>query len=177
MLELLTQILHFIWDLLPRPVIVGPTEQAVCYWFGRYARTKGPGMYVIWPLIQYWRTHVVVSQICETAIIAATSADNADWQWRLGIEYAIHDVRKYEVAQFNGQNHLELLGGAALVKVIASIPAARLKDIGTLKVCSVIRRRIADAAEMRGITVLHVRPLMASRCRTIFLSHAERLVD
>ena len=177
MIELLTQIVHFIWDLLPRPVIVGPTEAAVCYWLGRWGKVKPPGFYVIWPLIQYWRTHVVVSQVCETAIIAVSSADSKDWQWRLGIEYEIHDVLKYETMQFNGQNHLEMLGGSALVKVVSNLTSQQIHDHGVFKICSVIKKRIYDTAELRGITVLGVRPIMASQCRPLFLSNAERLVD
>ena len=177
MIELLTQILHFFWDLMPRPALVGPTEEAVCFWFGRWGRKKGPGLYLIWPLIQYWRTAVVTSQICETAIIAVSTSDNKDWQWRLGIEYCIHDLMLYETLQYSGQNHLELLGGSALVKVISQLTCAQIDDHGVFKICGVIKKRIADSADLRGITVINVRPLMASRCRPLFIANAERLVD
>jgi hypothetical protein len=177
MIELLTQIIQFVWELLPRPTIVGPTEQAACYWFGRYGRRKRAGLYVIWPLIQYWRVHTVVSQICETAIIAVTSQDGHDWQWRLGIEYEISDVLKYESAQFSGQNHVEMLGGSALVRIISQLSSEQIREYGVWKICSKIQSRITDSADQRGITVIGVRPIMASRCRPLFVSQAERLVD
>lgn len=176
MIELLTQIIRFIWDLLPRPTLVGPSCRVACHWFGRYGKDKGPGIYIIWPLFQTWSKHFVFSQICETAIIAVASADGKDWQWRLGIEYEIHDVLKYEVMQFSGQNHLEMLGGAALVKVISQLTCEQIREHGTFKICSVIRKRISDSSELRGITVLNVRPLMASQCRPLFIANAERLV-
>jgi hypothetical protein len=177
MLDLLTQIIQFIWELLPRPTIVGPMEESACFWFGRYGRRKGPGLYLIWPLIQYWRVHTVASQICETAIIAVTSSDDKDWQWRLGIEYEIHDILKYETGQFSGQNHLEMLGGAALVRIISQLSSDQIKEAGVWRICNKIKTRIIDSADQRGMKVIGVRPIMASRCRAFFVSQAERLVD
>jgi regulator of protease activity HflC (stomatin/prohibitin superfamily) len=176
-LDLLTQIVQFLWELMPRPTIVAPTEEAACYWFGRYGRAKGPGLYIIWPLIQYWRVHTVVSQICETAIIAVTSSDDKTWQWRIGIEYEISDILKYETMQFSGQNHLELIGGSGLVKIISQLTADEIKTRGVWSICNTIKVRISDSADQRGIKVLAVRPIMASQCVPVFLSRAERLVD
>lgn len=42
MLDLLTQIIQFIWELLPRPTIVGPMEEAACYWFVDGDEKKAP---------------------------------------------------------------------------------------------------------------------------------------
>ena len=179
MIELLTQILHFFWDMFPRPTVVGPTEQAASWWFGRPStgKAKGPDWYIIWPMFQVWRCQCVVSQVCETAIIAVTDASDRDWQWRLGIEYEIHDILKYEVSQYSGQNHLEMLGGAALVRIITQMSSEQIKQRGVWAICSKIKERISDSADQRGITVKSVNPIMASRCRSFFVSQAERLVD
>ncbi len=177
MLELLRQIVNFIWELLPRPTIVGPCDRAVCFWFGRFGRVKGPGWYVIWPLIQYWRVRPVVSQICETAIIAATDASGHDWQLRLAIEYRLHDVLEYEVSTFNSQNQLEQIGGYSLVALVTSRTTEQLQSLPIEELCSMIRNQIMLPVMQYGITVIDVRSVMAVRCRSFFLSHAERLAD
>lgn len=177
LLDLLGQVLQYIWDLLPRPIIVKPTERAACYWFGRYGRDKGPGLYVIWPVIQHWQEHPVVSQICETAIIAATDASGCDWKWRLAIEYEINDVLLYESSCFSSQNHLEQLGGSALVSIISANSTETLLNKPVTSICRRIRDRITEPSLERGIVVLNVRSVMAVKCFSAFVSHAERLAD
>jgi len=177
MLDLITHFFQYITSLLPRPEIVGPTEEAVCYWLGRYGRCKGPGVYLIWPIIQYWRTHVVVSQICETAIIAATDATGENWKWRLAIEYEISDILKFETSAFSSQNQLEQLGGSALVAIISENTTEVLTNRPVSTICAKIKERIEEPAEKNGITVLAVRSVMAVKCFSFFVSQAERLAD
>lgn len=177
MIELITQIVHFLWDIIPRPSLVGPTEEAVCYWFGRYGKVKRSGLYLVWPMIQYWRVRIIVSQICETPVIAVTLADEREWQWRLHIEYEIADLLKYEVDQYSGQNHLEMLGGAALIEVLQKLTTPDMKRLGIRRVCHRIKRIIEVVALERGIQVLDVKSAMASRVRPIFISQAAKLID
>lgn len=177
MFDLIAQFFQYILDFLPRPQIVGPTEKAVCYWFGRWGRTKGPGIYIVWPIAQYWRTHAVVSQICETAIIAATDATGSDWKWRLAIEYEIEDVLLFETSAFSSQNQLEQLGGSALVGIISSNTTGTLISKPVSTICATIRERIEEKARQYGIRVLAVRSVMAVKCFSVFMSNAERLAD
>lgn len=177
MFDLIAHFFQYILDFLPRPEIVGPTERAVCYWFGRYGRSKGPGIYIIWPIAQYWRTHVVVSQICETAIIAATDATGSDWKWRLAIEYEIDDVLLFETSAFSSQNQLEQLGGSALVGIISNNETSVLIGRPVSTICSRIKDRISEPASRNGIKVLAVRSVMAVKCFSLFMSQAERLAD
>ena len=74
-------------------------------------------------------------------------------------------------------NHLEMLGGAALVRIISQLSSEQIKEAGVWRICNKIKLRIADSADQRGMTVIGVRPIMASRCRSFFVSQAERLVD
>ncbi len=175
MLELLTQIIQFFWDFIPRPELVGPTERAACFWFGRYGRDKGPGVYVIWPLVQVFRKHCVVSQICETAIVPATDASGGEWQWRLAIEFDISDVLAYETSCYSSQNHLEQIGAYALVRIISEFETDELLQKPIASICNKIARQISSNAATRGIRVLRVRSIMASRCIALFHSQAERL--
>jgi hypothetical protein len=177
MFDLLAQFFQYVLDFLPRPQIVGPTEGAACYWFGRYGREKGPGIYIVWPIVQYWRTHVVVSQICETAIIAATDESGESWKWRLAIEYEICDLLKFESSSFSSQNHLEQLGGSALVSIISSNNTERLTNSTSFSICKKIRERIEEPARSRGIEVIAVRSVMAVKCMSLFVSQAERIAD
>lgn len=175
MTELLTQIIQFLWDFIPRPELVGPTERAACFWFGRYGSDKGPGFYIIWPLIQHFQKHCVVSQICETAVVPATDASGKEWKWRLAIEYEISDVLLYETSSFSSQNHLEQIGAYSLVRIISQNDTDTLLETPIASICNKIHKQISELALDRGIKVLRVRSIMASGCVSIFLSQAERL--
>lgn len=174
-LDLLTQILQFVWDFIPRPDMVGPTERAACFWFGRYGRDKGPGCYIIWPLIQVWNKHCVVSQICETAVVPASDASGNDWKFRLALEYSISDILLYETSAYSAQNHLEQIGAYALVRLISEKTTQQMLETPIASICNKIARQIEDNARTKGISVIRVRSIMASRCLSVFLSQAERL--
>lgn len=137
----------------------------------------GPGWYLVWPLFQEWFVVCVESKLCETATITISASDESTWQFRLAIEYEIEDVVAYRRSQYSGKQQLEMLGGAALINIISEFTAKRYHEVGIRKICHVIRKRITDLAERRGIRVLQVKSTMASRVIPIFLSRAERLVD
>lgn len=179
MLELLGQILGFIWDFVPRPSLVGPTEQAVCYWFGKhkFKKAKGPSLYLIWPLIMEWKIYQVVSQICETAIVPVSDESGVSWQIRLAIEFEIVDVLKFNEMQYDGQVHLEQLGSSQLVSIISGMTTEKIIDVGVGKVCNLIHKRLKDRMEDRGINVLRVRPIMWDRCISLFHSQSQKLSD
>jgi regulator of protease activity HflC (stomatin/prohibitin superfamily) len=177
MLELLRQIIEFFWEFIPRTTLVGPTERAVSFWLGRHGRVKEPGLYPIWPAFQHWRCVCVVPQLCETAVISCSTEDQREYQLRLAIEYQIDDLLLFETSQYSGQNYLEMLGGSALVKIISNMTSDRLNHHGIDKICRVVKERISDSADQRGIGVLGVKCIMFSRCRSFFVSQAERLVD
>jgi hypothetical protein len=130
---------------------------------------------VIWPLIQVWKKHCVVSQICETAVVPASDASGNDWQFRLAVEYAIHDVLLYETTAYSAQNHLEQIGAYALVRLISERTTEELLDTPIASICNKICGQIEEEAEHKGISVLRVRSIMATRCLSVFVSQAERL--
>lgn len=179
MLELLSQIIGFIWDFIPRLSTVGPTEEAALYWFGKlkYRRRKESGCYVIWPLIMEWRIYQIVSQICETAIVPVSDENGQSWQIRLAIEYEINDVLVFNEKQYDGQVHLEQLGSAQLVQIISGMSTENVIKIGVNKICNKIRERLFDNMQSRGITVLAVRPIMWDRCISLFHSQSQKLSD
>lgn len=177
MLDLLSQILGYIWDLLPRPVIVGPTERASCWWLGRYPRDCGPGVYLIWPIFMHWKIIPVVSQICETAIIAVDDMNGQAWQFRLAVEYEVSDVLQYDVSSFSGQNHIEQVAAYSLAALVSHNPTSYFRETPLPKVARVVKARTESSLSDRGVRILRVRIVMASRCRPLFLSQAERLVD
>jgi len=174
-LELLTQIVQFFWDFIPRPELVGPSERAACFWFGRYGRDKGPGFYIVWPLIQIFHKHCVVSQICETAVVPVSDSSGNDWQWRLAIEYELSDVLLYETSCYSAQNHLEQCGAYALVRIISEHTTDQLLNRPISIICNKIAEQISEQAAKTGIRVIRVRSIMATRCLSVFLSQAERL--
>ena len=161
MLELLGQILGFIWDFVPRPSLVGPTEQAVCYWFGKhkFKKAKGPSLYLIWPLIMEWKIYQVVSQICETAIVPVSDENGISWQIRLAIEFEITDVLKFNEMQYDAQVHLEQLGSSQLVNIISGMTTEKIIDVGVSKICHIIHKRLKDRMENRGIKSSTVPPV------------------
>lgn len=181
MIELITQALRWFMDMIPRPVIVTMTERAVSVWrlplWSSDPKDCGPGWYLVWPLFQEWFVVCVESQLCETATITISAADESTWQFKLAIEYEIEDVVAYRRSQYSGQQQLEMLGGAALINIVSEFTAEKYHSIGIRKICHVIRKRITDLAERRGIRVLQVKSIMASRVIPIFISKAERLVD
>lgn len=117
----------------------------------------------------------MVSQICETAVVPASDASGNDWKWRLAIEYEIFDVLLYETSAYSAQNHLEQIGAYALVRIISEKTTEQLLETPISVICNKIARQIEENARTKGISVLKVRSIMASRCLSVFLSQAERL--
>lgn len=179
MMELLGQILGFIWDMLPRPGIVGPTEEACRYWFGRkeLSSRKKSGIYFIWPLVMEWRVYQVVSQICETAIVPVADMSGQSWQFRLAIEFEVADVLVFNEAQYDGQVHLEQLGSAALVTSVSRMSTADIVAYGIASICEQIAEELHSKVERRGIRVVDVRAIMADRCMSLFHSQSQKLSD
>ena len=179
MMELLGQILGFIWDMLPRPGIVGPTEEACRYWFGRkeWSSKKKPGLYFIWPLLMEWRVYQVVSQICETAIVPVSDMNGQSWQFRLAIEFEVADVLAFNESQYDGQVHLEQLGSAALVTSVSRMSTADIARTGVAAICHQIADDLHVSVESRGIRVNAVRAIMADRCISLFHSQSQKLSD
>lgn len=163
--------------MLPRPVMVKPTERASCWLFGKYPYDIGPGPKIIWPMIMHFHVYPVVSQICETAIIAVTDASGEAWKWRLFIEYDIDDVLAYDTASYSSQNHLEQLAGNALVNVISANSTQSLLNISNSTICNRVKHRIEEKVSQFGIRVIAVRSIMAVKCISLFVSNAERLAD
>jgi regulator of protease activity HflC (stomatin/prohibitin superfamily) len=164
-------------EYLPRFESVLPTQRASCWWFMRWPREKGPGIYLVWPLVQHWNVHPVVSQICESAIVSVTDASGEAWKWRLVVEYSVHDVVAYDTTCYSAQNHLEQLAGNALVNILSAHTTEQLIQISNATICQKIKDRIAEKSEPVGITVIAVRSVMAVKCISVFLSNAERLAD
>ncbi len=179
MMELLGQILGFIWDMLPRPGIVGPTEEACRYWLGRreWASRKGSGFYFVWPLVMEWRVYHVVSQICETAIVPVADRSGQSWQFRLAIEFEIQDVLAFNVRQYDGQVHLEQLGSAALVSLVSKMPTEEVVGVGVESICEQIADGLRKKVVSRGIRIVDVGAIMADRCISLFHSQSQKLSD
>lgn len=179
MIELLGQILSFIWDFVPRTSLVGPTEEAACYWFGmkKYGKRKRPFLYLIWPVIMEWRVYQVVSQICETAIVPVADESGQSWQIRLAIEFEVTDILKFNENQYDAQVHLEQLGSSQLVTIISGLTTEKITEIGVSKICRKIKSRLEDRMAERGVGVLAVRPIMWDRCISLFHSQSQKLSD
>ncbi len=178
MLNFLFHFIELFLDCVPRLDRVDPNEQAVFapFYFCR-PRVVGPGVYPVIPAIMYWKKYCVVSQPVETAVLSVTTEDDQAWQWRLGVEYEIHDVIQYDLGQYSGQQHVEMRAGSILIQLIADRTGADLRELGVHKVCNLVLERVRDAVASRGVTVIAVHPLMASRCLPVFVSQAERLVN
>jgi regulator of protease activity HflC (stomatin/prohibitin superfamily) len=177
MIELLSTVLQFFWDLVPRPVLVGPTERAVCFLFGRWGRELGPGLYVVWPAVEEWQEYCVVSQLVETAILPVTTHDGQSWQVRLVVEYEIADPLRAHTLQHDIQLQVEQLAGSTLVTTMQNNDSQHIVSAGVRKLCRLTQGRISEALTRRGVHVLSVRAVMFDQCRSFFLSQAERLVD
>lgn len=175
MLEILAQILNLMWDFIPRPVIVAPTQMAFCSLFGKWNRVLGPGLYGVWPVIEVWSSRVVVSQLCETAVLSVSDASGKTWQYRIVVEYEIHDLMLHEIEQYDGQNHLEQVAGSAFLSRIANLSTEELLVTPLPTICEKVKESISEPMLDRGITVLAVRPVMAAQARSFFVSQAERL--
>lgn len=175
LLELLGTILQYLWDFIPRPVLVGSTQKAVRFLFGRWGTVIQPGLCVVWPLVEEWEVYHVNEMVTETSIMPVTDLTGNSWQIRLVIEYEIWDPREYHLQQHDGRLKSELLAGSAALTLLSTMTTDEIKYAGIANVCKAIEDRISSDLYDRGVLVTGVRAIMFDRCRSFFLSNAERL--
>lgn len=177
LLELFAQIFQLLFDLVPRPVLVPYSNRAVCILLGKWCRVLNPGLYVVIPILEEFEEYTVTDEVSETAILAVSDSDGRSWQVRLAIGWRTGDPMLAHTRQVDPAIMLEQRAGAGLVRVMSQMTSASIVLRGPDQICKKVRDRLADRMIDRGLVVESVSAVMFDRCRSFFLSNAERVSD
>ncbi len=177
LLELFAQIFQLLFDLIPRPVLVPYNNRAVCILLGKWCRVMNPGLYVVIPILEEFEEYTITDEVSETAILAVSDSDGRSWQVRLVITWRTGDALLAHTKQTDPAVMLEQRAGAGLVRVMSGLSSGQITHVGPDPICNKVRDRLADRMIERGLIVESVNAVMFDRCRSFFLSNAERVSD
>lgn len=160
MIDLLGQILQYIWEFIPRPVLIKSTEVGVSVLFGRWPRVINPRLTIVWPLIEEWAEYPVIQQTIETPIFWADDATTQTWQMQLAVDFVIGNALTYHKSQQDGE---QLILAAA-----RGLAGGAVTDNASE---TVLCDRLSKQLSGRGIVIQRVR--FVSLCRFRLFKLAE----
>jgi len=193
MLELFTTIFQFFWSWVPRPTLIGPTEAALCFIWGRTepiriklpylpeinikcARILRSQVAVQWDLFEEYTHYDLTPQWVETAILAISDMNGTQWQVRLVVEWKPTNLMKLH---FSGvtESRIEQIAGASMLRVMEGMTTNKITELGSYRLSKKVRERAEEYLVDYGIKVLSARAVMFTKGPSLFISQAERLVD
>lgn len=167
MFELLGTILEFFWDCFPRPVMVAANERASRFLFGRdvdgtqlegvVRQDFGPGCYILLPVFEDWQQQVVASQQDRTGDVLCQSRDGSTWQVEMSVEFEIHSLPQFDIAQLSGDDHIRILVREAAVRTAAARMNDEMAEKGPHSFCCEVEGRVEEELLSRGVNILQVR--------------------
>lgn len=141
MIELVSQILQFVWELLPRPVLVRSTEVGVSILFGRWPRIVKPGLTIVWEVIQEWEVYPSIEQTIRTEPFLTESGQT--WQISLSIDYLIIAPLQFHRSQQDGELKITTVAQRIACDMVVTDP-------------SDLADRLTKALSGRGIVIMGV---------------------
>jgi regulator of protease activity HflC (stomatin/prohibitin superfamily) len=147
----LQQIFHKILALFPMTIILTSYEAGVLFTFGKYAKAKGPGWYVVWPVIHKFVFMEVQTQVVDLRTQSIRTKDEKDVVISGAIQYSIRDVKK---AICNVQNVDVSLETLALGIILEFVNNKTLKECHSSKdLKTEILKGMREAAQGWGVKI------------------------
>lgn len=178
MIELLSEILEFFWDCVPRPVTVAANERASRFLCGRdFDGTRlegwvrqdfGPGVYCLLPLVEDWGQRVVTSQHQETGIIALQDGGGNKWHINLDVEFRVDDLPAFDILQLCGNQYIASAHADAAIRVARR--CFSLAEISPHRFCIEVEALVEEKMDARGVGVIQVRSKRWQQCEAFHLS-------
>jgi regulator of protease activity HflC (stomatin/prohibitin superfamily) len=153
-MQWLERLFDKILALFPMAVMVEPTERAARITWGKRYKIIGPGLYLIWPLIQRTIRMDVVTQVVDLPPQTAKTQDGHDIVVSGSIRYHIADVEKALFAVVDVDKALSTL---ALGVILEYVQTKTLLDCGDIEgVKRELRKGVAEAASGWGLKIENV---------------------
>ncbi len=150
MFEILSQLMHFFADLVPRLNIMPATHKGVRYKRGKHVSEIGPGLYVYWPLV----THVDNRAVKRQTIKVPTQTIHASCGISISagcvVVFEITDIVKALYHTWEIDETIADETEALLAEVIGSI---RNADIKISKINKVLTKHMRRRLKRYGICV------------------------
>ena len=165
-MEWLNRIFEKLLALLPMVVLIEPTERAARITGKRY-RIIGPGLYLLWPLVQRVIRMDVVTQVVDLPPQTVTTKDGYCLVVSGCIRYRIVDIEK---SLFAVQDVDKAFSTLALGVILEYVQARTLADCGDIEaVKRELRKGVAEAAGGWGLKIEQVYLTDLGRVRSLRL--------
>jgi len=152
--DFLNKLFDMILAFFPRIVLIGPIERAARITCGKHYKIIGPGIYIMWPLIQEIISMEVATQVVDLPPQTARTQDGRDIVVSGSIRYRIADIEKAMFAVVDVDKALSTL---ALGVILEYVQTKTLLDCGDIEgVKKELRRGVAEAASGWGLKIENV---------------------
>jgi regulator of protease activity HflC (stomatin/prohibitin superfamily) len=150
-MEWINRIFDKILALLPELAMVEPTEMGARITMGHRYRIIGPGVYLLWPLIQRVIRMDVITQVVDLAPQTIRTQDGYDLVVSGAIRYHISDIEKALFAVQDLDKALSTLALGVILEYVKSKTMLECEDIEAVK--KELRKGLAEAASGWGVKV------------------------
>lgn len=153
-MEWLQRLFNKLLSLMPMLVMVEPTYRGARITFGTRIKIIGPGLYLIWPIIQHIVTMEVITQVVDLKAQTIRTNDSHDLVVSGAIRYRISDIEK---AIFNVQDLDKALSTLALGVILDYVQKRTLTECMNVDgVTRALRKELADEAGGWGVKIEQV---------------------
>lgn len=166
-MEWLNRVFEKLLALLPTLVMVEPTERGARITFGNRYRLIGPGLYLIWPLIQRIIRMDVITQVVDLAPQSIRTRDGHDLVVSGSIRYRIVDIEKALFAVQDVDKALSTTALGAILEYVQTRTLSECSDIESVK--RELRKGVAEAASGWGLKIEFVTLTDMGRVRSLRL--------
>lgn len=167
MFDWLNRLFDKLFSLWPMFVIVSPTERAARVTFGKHYRIVGPGIYLIWPIVQYVIRMEVITQVVDLPAQTVWTKDRHELVVSGSLRYHIVDVEKSLFAVQDLDKALSTLAMCVILEYINTRMMDECNDINEVK--KELRRGVADAASGWGVKIENVQLTDLGKVRSLRL--------
>lgn len=147
----LQQIFNKILALFPMIVILVSYEAGVLFTFGKYAKVKGAGWYVIWPCFQRFLYLEIQTQVVDLRTQSIRTKDEKDVVISGAIQYSIRDIKKAICNVQNVDVSLETLALGIILEFVSNKTLKECQDSKDLK--AEILKGMREAAQGWGVKI------------------------
>ena len=120
MLELLSQVAHTLFSIVPRMLIIRATHAGIKYRFGKHAIAMGPGLHWYWPLITEVDIRVVARQTNKLKPQVLETKDGVPVIVGAYIVLYINDIVSASAKNWDIDNTVDDIARSAVVEVVTN---------------------------------------------------------
>ena len=166
-MSVINRILEKLLAILPSVVMVEPTERGARITCGKRYKIIGPGLYLVWPIIQRIVLMDVITQVVDLAPQTIRTKDGFELVASGTIRYHIVDIGKALFAVQDLDKALSTLALAVILEYVKSKTISECEDSEAVK--KELRRGLAEAASGWGVKIEEVGLTDWGRVRSIRL--------